>query len=261
MKSFFRLPNRLFSAELSNNEFTVFSYLLSVHSNIKSQSGTFIRVRQSTIAQKCGIKTTQTVSRIISSLMKKGYISHVLRAYRADRLNGTNTYVIPAEYVVPASDYTVLKRTVFSYGLSPAQLKVYFFVIKSIDRKLGYMYNSYSDIAHALKLKRDDVMKIINQLVLLRRIRKIRRYRYDNMRVLSDNTYNLRPKKMIHKRPKKELQPHFHKGCNIFSQSDVHSKNICSYNIIYHCESQHLYHKILKIFFRLRGSPQNRRSI
>ena len=45
--------------------------------------------KYSIIAAHCGIKSTQTVSKITDSLMRKGYITHILAAYRKDNRKGT----------------------------------------------------------------------------------------------------------------------------------------------------------------------------
>ena len=99
MKSYFLLSNSVITSnELTHNEFAVYTYLLSVYSNIRSKAGhEYKRVRQQTIAAHCGIKSTQTVSRIIESLMRKGYITHIIAAYRKDNRKGTYTYVLNPE--------------------------------------------------------------------------------------------------------------------------------------------------------------------
>lgn len=94
---YFKLPNYIFAADLTHNEFAVLAYLISLHTNIHSKTGDYKRVRQTTIAHSCGIKTAQTVSRIIKSLHEKGFISHIIKAYRPDNLIGTYTYVLNTE--------------------------------------------------------------------------------------------------------------------------------------------------------------------
>lgn len=61
MRSYFKLPaNVLLAENLSAPEFSVLAYLLSIHSAIKSRNGAeYKRVKQSTIAHNCNIKTTQ----------------------------------------------------------------------------------------------------------------------------------------------------------------------------------------------------------
>ena len=224
MQSYFKLPNSVFNADLTANEFAVLSYLISIYTNIRTRKGDcFVRVRQSVIAEKCGIKATQTVAKVTKSLMAKGYITHILSAYRADRYKGTYSYVLNAE-MLKSDNYTKLNRNAFSYGLKGDELKVYFYIKKCIDNKLGYMWGSFNDIAKALKLKRSKVIEIISYLVEKHRIRKMRRMRYDNRNVYADNSYGYKGVKFIKKKLIKELQPFYQKDCNIKVSPTYHNK-------------------------------------
>ena len=61
--SYITLPNSLLDMKLTANELAVLFYISSIYSGKKQ-----VRVRQAVIARRCGIKTTQTVSRITASL-------------------------------------------------------------------------------------------------------------------------------------------------------------------------------------------------
>lgn len=148
---YFKLPNYIFAADLTHNEFAVLVYLISLHTNIHSKTGDYKRVRQTTIAHSCGIKTAQTVSRIIKSLHEKGFISHIIKAYRPDNLIGTYTYVLNTEKL--CGEYTPIKRSVFTRNLNAKQLKVYLYLLKCIDKKLRYCWNSFSVVCHAKRKK------------------------------------------------------------------------------------------------------------
>ena len=210
MKSYFLLSNSVITSnELTHNEFAVYTYLLSVYSNIRSKAGhEYKRVRQQTIASHCGIKSTQTVSRIIESLMRKGYITHIIAAYRKDNRKGTYTYVLNPEKNKVKSDYTRIDRNVFNKKLSTSELRLYILIIKSIDSKLGYCFKSFNDLADELNIKRDTAMKIVSNLVNLHLVRKQRKMRYDNRKVYADNSYSLKVIKLIKKRnkPRKNQQ-------------------------------------------------------
>ena len=172
MKSYFLLSNSVITSnELTHNEFAVYTYLLSVYSNIRSKAGhEYKRVRQQTIASHCGIKSTQTVSKITDSLMRKGYITHILAAYRKDNRKGTYTYVLNPEKNKVSANYTRIERTVFGKSLTAIELRLYILIIKSLDSKLGYCFKSFNDLADELRIKRDTAMKIISNLVNLRLI-------------------------------------------------------------------------------------------
>jgi len=242
------------------------SYLISVYSNIKSTSGhKYIRVRQTTIAKKCGIKSAQTVAKVTAALMAKGYLSHILAAYRADGRKGTYTYVLSPE-LLKSAYYTKISRSVFNYGFSAEQLKIYFFIIKCIDPKLGYMFNSFNDIAKALKMKRSKVMAIISKLVEMRRVHKMRKMRDDNSRVFADNRYSIKIIRLIKKRLTKKLQPLSNKGCNkstfSFANNKVENVIICKINNSTKLRCcQYLKDNFCDIFLNKGGGYQNLRSI
>ena len=155
-KSYFVLPNTAFG--LSSEEFSVLAYLLSIPTAKK-------RVRQQTIAEKCNIGSRNTVTKAINSLLAKGYIFTKIRTRRVNYWYGTNVYYLNEDAVYDFSKgYTLIQRSVFEYDLSPAQLKVYAFIIKSINTKLGYCWNSYTDISKGTGMSRSTVIALIHQL-------------------------------------------------------------------------------------------------
>lgn len=265
MKSYFLISNSVITAsELTHNEFAVYTYLLSIYSNIRSRAGhEYKRVRQQTIAAHCGIKSTQTVSRIIESLMRKGYITHIIAAYRKDNRKGTYTYVLNPEKNKVKSDYTRIDRNVFNKKLSAPELRLYILIMKSIDSKLGYCFKSFTDLADELNIKRDTAMKIVSNLVNLRLIRKQRKMRYDNRNVYADNSYSLKVIRFIKKRNK----PGLHSGLISTKYSDKHTDNLSELNSLRNynnaistiCQVGLGAYSV--IFFKSRGSPRNLRSI
>lgn len=240
MLNYFKLPNKIFELDLSANEFAVLTYLQSIYTNIKSRHGhQYKRVRQATIADKCGL-SERTISRIVHKLSDKGYLA-ILRGYRADRLNGTYTYVVNDF----SGSYTMIDRIVFEYGLSPKQLKVYLYICKAIDPKLGYCWDSSNDLARAVKFKRSEIIHIVSDLVLMRRIRKMRKMRYDRPKVYSDNSYSLRAVRFIKKKCNiKELKPSYEQGFKLNLLVNTLNNAL---NIVYHNNST--YNSICQAFF------------
>ncbi len=267
MKSYFLLSNSVITSnELTHNEFAVYTYLLSVYSNIRSKAGhEYKRVRQQTIASHCGIKSTQTVSKITDSLMRKGYITHILAAYRKDNRKGTYTYVLNPEKNKVSANYTRIERTVFGKSLTAIELRLYILIIKSLDSKLGYCFKSFNDLADELRIKRDTAMKIISNLVNLRLIRKQRKMRYDNSKVYADNSYSTKVIRFIRKRNK----PGSHPGLISFKNIHKHTDNptITELNSLRNynnaiggiCQVGKCVYCI--VFLKNRGSPPNLRSI
>lgn len=240
--------------------------MLSVYSNIRSKAGhEYKRVRQQTIASHCGIKSTQTVSKITDSLMRKGYITHILAAYRKDNRKGTYTYVLNPEKNKVSANYTRIERTVFGKSLTAIELRLYILIIKSLDSKLGYCFKSFNDLADELRIKRDTAMKIISNLVNLRLIRKQRKMRYDNSKVYADNSYSTKVIRFIRKRNK----PGSHPGLISFKNIHKHTDNptITELNSLRNynnaiggiCQVGKCVYCI--VFLKNRGSPPNLRSI
>jgi DNA-binding MarR family transcriptional regulator len=237
-KSYFLLPNTAFG--LSSEEFSVLAYLLSIPTAKK-------RVRQQTIAEKCNIGSRNTVTKAINSLLAKGYIFTKIRTRRVNYWYGSNIYYLNEDAVCDFSKgYTLIQRSVFEYGLSPAQLKVYAFIAKSINSKLGYCWNSYTDISKGTGMSRSTVIALIHQLEYRGLISKIRKMRYGCPKVYADNVYCIKLKRK--KRIKKEVQPR--KDC-------TSQKSNVNYNLQFDNNTEPLFCQVLlSDFLQTRGSPK-----
>jgi len=53
-------------------------------------SGTAVKVKQSTIAQKCGLRSIQTVAKVINSLTEKGHVIPLKRSVKDNGYKGTS---------------------------------------------------------------------------------------------------------------------------------------------------------------------------
>lgn len=233
MNSYFKIPNNYFELkDLSANEFAILVYLHSIYTKIKPRNGhQYKRVRQTTIAAKCRL-SERTVSRILHKLENKGYLT-ILKGYRADRLTGTYTYIL-AEV---SSSYTMVDRKVFEYGLTSKQLKLYLFINKCIDKKLGYCWNSYKDLASSLNLKRSETITLIKQLVVMKKLRKIRKLRYDNRNEYSDNIYSTKTVKMI-KRKFKNLTK-IEKRVFLYANKVGANLSVLYINQLFYCKNKY----------------------
>lgn len=187
--------------------------------------------RNKDIAAKCRL-SERTVSRILHKLENKGYLT-ILKGYRADRLTGTYTYIL-AEV---SSSYTMVDRKVFEYGLTSKQLKLYLFINKCIDKKLGYCWNSYKDLASSLNLKRSETITLIKQLVVMKKLRKIRKLRYDNRNEYSDNIYSTKTVKMI-KRKFKNLTK-IEKRVFLYANKVGANLSVLYINQLFYCENKY----------------------
>ena len=89
-----KLSNKIFDLGLSAKELSIYAYLCSLPSDYPMFDGTAVKVKQTTIAQKCGIKAVQTVAKVISTLATKGLVMPIKRSVKANGYKGTYTYEI-----------------------------------------------------------------------------------------------------------------------------------------------------------------------
>ena len=73
MQAYFRMNNDILDLGLSPNEIKVAVCLYSC----VFKNNYYVQIKQSTIADRCGIKKTETVSNIICKLQRKGVIEGV----------------------------------------------------------------------------------------------------------------------------------------------------------------------------------------
>lgn len=177
-----QISNSIFSLGLNLKELAIYTYLMSVHSSYK-------KVSMATIASACGLKTVEAVSRNISSLLRKGLITSIISTTKADGLCGSNMYVIKE---LPLDDgFFFFPRPLFKMGLSYKELCVLLFQYKAYSPDRGISWNSYSDIAKALKMKRSEVISTVNTLVQKKLLRKRLFRSQSNRNVYSDNHYTV----------------------------------------------------------------------
>ena len=149
---------------------------------------TTISVKQTTIAQKCGIKAVQTVSKVITLLAKKGLVEHLKRHTKRNGYKGTYVYTVKK---LPTNDsFFFVDRSVFGQ-LVPRQMMIYLFLCKSHSIKLNESWNSYNDIADQTGMKRETIIETIAELESLKLIRRSKRKSKENRRVYVDNHYIL----------------------------------------------------------------------
>lgn len=187
--SVFKLSNKIFELGLTAQEITVYAYLCSLPSEISTIDGaSAIKVKQSTIAQKCSIKAVQTVSRIITRLAEKELAEPLKREIKANRQKGTYTYIVKK---LPTNDsFFFVDRHVFGC-LVPHQMMIYLFLCKSYSNQLRDSWNSYNDISAHTCIKRETVIRIISELESMKFIVKSRRKSRSNRRVYVDNHYQI----------------------------------------------------------------------
>lgn len=192
--NYFYMPNKAFDYGLSANEISVLAVLYACAKN------NMVKISQNAIAGKIGIKKEETVSRCIRKLNECGFIFASKRPVKGFYMLGATVY-----YLLPVNRsegyFRVDRRIALDNHLKPSHLRVYLFVCKAVNSYTRTMWNSYNDIANAIKGTRSAVIKIIADLVNLKLIKKLRVK--DKNGAYSDNHYilcDLKVEKHFHKR-------------------------------------------------------------
>ena len=183
-----KLSNNIFDLGLNAKELSIYAYLCSLPNDYPMLDGAAVKVKQATIAQKCGLKAVQTVSKVIDSLAAKGLVVPIKRSIKANGHKGTYLYEVKK---LPTNDsFFFVDRSVFG-KLVPRQLMIYLFICKSFSLQLKDCWNSYNDIAAQTGMKRETIIETISELEQLKLLRRNKRKAKDNKRVYVDNHYFL----------------------------------------------------------------------
>lgn len=243
----FKLSNQIFELGLDAQEMCVFAYLCSLPTAQRTITGeTTVRVKQSTIAQNCGIRALQTVARIISCLQEKGLVELLGRSVKVNRHKGTYGYAV--KQLPLDGGYFFVDRHIFGM-LNPRQIMIYLFICKSYSPTLHDCWNSYNDIAEQTGMKRETVIRTVNELVGLHLIVRCRRKARDNKRVFVDNHYQVIFFIQGSFKGKKTVR--LHRNYNR-TEGRLHSSlHLQYYNSTLLVKSQGFY----RISFSVRGSP------
>ena len=186
--SLFRLPNFLFDYNLSSAETAVAAALYSIHSAATGVDSHIVKIKQQTICELTGIKCLKTVSKAINTLVGVGIIKWKKRSKKAntDKL-GAYKYGLTAV----KGTYTLVDRKIFRRGLKAAEIKMYLFICKCIDRHKQLCWNSYNDIARKLSMSRSRVIELIQMLtskgiIIAKRVKNKAGGDVDNHYILAD---------------------------------------------------------------------------
>lgn len=237
----FKLSNDIFKLGLTAAELSVYAYMCSIHSRIRNlDENNIIHVKQSTIAENCGIKAVQTVKGIINRLSDKGLVDVLERSVKANRHKGTYFYVV--KRLSLENGYFYVERSTFG-KLNPRQMMIYLFICKSFDRSRNICWNSYNDITAQTGMKRETIIETIDELVSMKFIVKMKRKSKINRKVYVDNHYQLilyirgtitKKKKRLYPQynrkkvsSKKRTQPLHIKNSTLFKKCQVFSENYC----------------------------------
>lgn len=245
----FKLSNLIFELGLDAQELSIYSYLCSIHSGQQTITGeTVVSVKQSTIAHNCGIRSMQTVARVLSRLTDKGLTEPIRRSVKANRHKGTYSYAV--KQLALDGGWFFMDRHIFG-RLVPRQMLVYLFLCKAYSTKLGDSWNSYNDIAVQVGMKRETVIQTVNEIVKMQLIVRCRRKSRENKRVFVDNHYQI--VFFIRGRIRKKCK----KIVRLYSQYNRTNGqlHILPFNHIYYITLWAKCQGKLRTFFSVRGSP------
>ena len=185
-KDLFKLPNSIFTANLSTTQFKVIAALYSLRSRSIINGYKYVKISQKALKKICGIKSTQTISDAANALCRLGYIKRIDRYYDDYKKLGAFVYTLP---VVTGRDFFFVSRRFFKYLLTAAQTRMYLFFCKCADSSSRWFWNSYNDISAALHLKRSAVIQTVKELCSIGLIKKRSVRKKDGSQ--SDNHYKV----------------------------------------------------------------------
>lgn len=228
MQAYFKLSNDILDSGLTPNELKVAVYLYScLH-----KGNSYVSVKQRVIASKCGISKVETVGNIICRLQRKGVIERVSRPHKTNGQLGTYIYKLKK---IASIGFFKVKRYILG-KLTGVQLRMYLFICRAITKK-NMMWNSFNDISHSLRIARSKVIAVINELVGLGFIRRLRVLKKDGS--YSDNHYSVTEPEIQKKDVHKKASPK--QGANLFGTQRKRIKKLSyqKYNpIIVCCQAQ-----------------------
>lgn len=248
MNSRIKLSNKIFDLGLSAQELAVYAYLSSLPSEQPMIDGAAVKVKQATIAQKCGIKAAQTVAKIINRLSQKALVTPLKRSTKANGYKSTYIYEVKK---LPTNDsFFFADRSIFGQ-LVPRQIMIYLFLCKAHSVQLKESWNSYNDIAAQTGMKRETVIETVEELEQLKYIIRSKRKSKENRRVYVDNHYFLITyvKGKIHKKSKKIARLHLqYNRTKTMLYNSIHFTSYVS-------TKMQICQDVSENFFTSRGSP------
>ena len=147
--SYYYLPNSLVEKKMPPSDFAVAAFLYSMaqaYGN-KNLYGIYVKVKQTTIAEACGI-SVESVARATKRLITSGVIISRERCVKANRHLSTYTYTL-AEI---GSRYFRVDRKA-AKRLTAKELRCYCAFCKCKQNSSKMFFHSYSDLAKMLGMK------------------------------------------------------------------------------------------------------------
>ncbi|WP_178182398.1 helix-turn-helix domain-containing protein [uncultured Ruminococcus sp.] len=181
--SYYYLPNSLTEKKMLPSDFAMAAFLYSMaqaYGNV-NMYGIYVKVKQTTIADACGI-SVESVARATKRLIKAGVIISRERSVKANRHLGTYTYTLEA---IGDRFFRVDRKA--AKRLTAKELRCYCLFCKCKQNSSKMFFHSYSDLAKMLGVKRSEIMALVNKLIKLKVIH--RRYQVTAYGDFGENRY------------------------------------------------------------------------
>ena len=171
-KSYFKLPNNIFDLGLSYQELLVLTYLMSV-----TYSKDTVFIKQSTIAEKLGYKTTNTISKVLGRLEAKGFIKS--KSHYRNNKRIVNSYKVNKEIKATDKNFFIVERNLFSSfsRIKKTSIAVYLFILRCSNKNSAFP--SISKISATTKISQVSICSAIKELKSNGLINKINQRKKD----------------------------------------------------------------------------------
>lgn len=181
--SYYYLPNSLVEKKMLPSDFAVAAFLYSMAQAYGNRNmyGIYVKVKQTTIAEACGI-SVESVARATKRLIGLGVIISRERSIKANRHLGTYTYTLQ-----DINDHFFRVDRKAAKKLTAKELRCYCLFCKCKQNSNKMFFHSYSDLSKMLGMKRSELMAVVDKLIHLKVIHK--RYQITACGDFGENRY------------------------------------------------------------------------
>jgi DNA-binding Lrp family transcriptional regulator len=175
-----KIPNVILSLT-TGSTLKVACKLYSLIRNKKSRNGYEVCIKQTTLANACGLSLS-TVQRAVTELVDKKIITNRYRITRKDGYQGAYHYSLAI-----FSNYFYLRYDVFKFSLTAQQFTLYATMCKLRTNGISSFYQSLNDLHRITGMDKRDICKICRYLIECGLIVKQRKR--TKLGDYTDNTY------------------------------------------------------------------------
>lgn len=153
-----KIPNFLITLCKGNTLKVACKLYSLVNENRISRNGYEVCVKQTTIAQSCGLSLS-TVKRSISELFARNIITHRYRVTYENGHQGAYHYSLAF-----FSNYFYLRHDIFKYDLTAQEFTLYAAMSKLRTNRINSFYQSLNDLCRITDLNKSNICKLIRSI-------------------------------------------------------------------------------------------------